>query len=279
MIQEYMIDKETIAVFSHLIPQRLANRIEGEELLAVGAYDNWEEEAVGVIVFRELNGWMELVWVKFSEAYADSEDAYQFLKHSLDRVRSVCILQGAFIDFADQEEEQQTKWIFDLMGFRKDIVSGHVYELTVSDVKDTKILHQAGTAHVRVLETLSDEMKKKVVKGIAADERTISLPRLVDWDVYDAKLSTIYIDQTEPKGLLLFEWQEDALVFACAWALEPKVLVLMLIHALAQAEQMLDGDTRILIPVLDEQTEALVKKLVPKAVCREMIKRSLSFAI
>lgn len=55
------------------------------------------------------------------------------------------------------------------------------------------------------------------------------------------------------------------------------VLVHMLIRVLAQAEQTLDGETKILIPVLDPQTEGLVKKLVPTATCRKKIQRSLSF--
>ena len=68
-------------------------------------------------------------------------------------------------------------------------------------------------------------------------------------------------------------------MFSCAWAAEPKVLVLMLISALQETEQTKKEDTQIIIPVLDKQTAGLVKKLVPKATCRDKIERSLGFGI
>lgn len=279
MIEEYLIEGESVGLFAPFIPQRLIQEIEQEKVFAVGAYDSWENEVVGVILFREMDGWMELVWVKFSEMYQTSEDARLFVKNRLDRAKSAGILTGAFIDYVDEEEAEETAWIFDALGFRKDVVPNDVYELTVADVKNTEILHRPTVSGVRSLASLNDENRKKIAKTITADERAIPLEYPVNWDRYDDRISVAYMDQTDPKGLLLLEWKDDMLVFSCAWAAEPKVLVLMLISALKEAEQTGTQDFKIIIPVLDKQTADLVEKLVPTAVCREKIERSLSFSV
>lgn len=279
MIREYLIERESIGMFAPLIPERYVASIQSEELVGVGLYDPLEDELAGVAVFREMNGWMEFVWVKFSEAYQESEDAMGLIKNCLDRAKRAGMLVGAYIDFTDEMEAKETEWMFDALGFRKDVVSNDVYELTVADVRDTVILHQPSSKHVRALGTLNEEKRKKIAKAIIADKRPIPLEQPVNWSQYDERVSVAYMDGTDPKGLLLFEWQEDMLVFSCAWAAEPKVLVLMLISALQETEQTKKEDTQIIIPVLDKQTAGLVKKLVPKATCRDKIERSLGFGI
>lgn len=279
MIQEYLIEKGAFGPFAELIPERYVVAIESEEVFAVGAYDTWEDEVVGVTLFRQMKGWMELVWVKFSKIYRHSEDALSLVRNRLDQAKQAGMLLGAFIDYADEEEEAELSWIFDELGFRRDVISNDVYEMTVADIKDTEILHRPATKSVHVLSSLSEDARKKIAKSIVADERAIPLGQPVNWSQYDDRISVAYMDDTDPKGLLLFEWQGDMLVFSCAWATEPKVLVLMLISALREVEQTREEDTLIIIPALDKQTAGLVKKLVPKATYREMIERSLSFGV
>ena len=279
MIQEYLIEKGTFGPFAELIPERYVAAIESEEVFAVGAYDTWEDEVVGVTLFRQMKGWMELVWVKFSKIYRHSEDALSLVRNRLDQAKQAGMLLGAFIDYADEEEEAELSWVFDELGFRRDVISNDVYEMTVADIRGTEILHRPAAKSVRALSSLSEEVRKKIAKTIIADERAIPLGQPVTWSQYDDRISVAYMDGTDPKGLLLFEWQGDMLVFSCAWAAEPKVLVMMLISALREVEQTREEDTPIIIPVLDKQTAGLVKKLVPTAACREMIERSLSFGV
>lgn len=153
MIEEYLIGQQIPGIFVPLIPLHYAQMVEQGELMAVGAYDTWEDEAVGVLLFRQQEGWMELVWLNFSENYRESE------------------------------------------------------------------------------------------------------------------------------GALLFERQENDLIFSCAWAAEPKKMMAMLVSALAQAERELPEDTTILIPVLGHRVAELVERLVPTAACRMIDEWSLGFRI
>ena len=277
MIQEYFIGQQVPNVFAPLIPFRYVREIEQGELIAVGAYDDWEDEAVGVILFRQQEGWMELVWLNFSEYYRETEDALRFVERRVERTKQAGMLNGVFIDFADEQEEEPVAWILQTLGFRKDLVSNRVYELTLEHVKDTTILHRQTSKNVRSLHAINEEKRKKLVKTILADERAVPLTTPVDWSQYDENISVIYMNGIEPEGVLLFERQENDLVFSCAWAVEPKELVSMLVSALAQAEQLLPADAAVLIPVIDRRVAELVEKLVPVASCRMINEWSLGF--
>ena len=277
MIQEYFIGQQVPNVFAPLIPFRYVREIEQGELIAVGAYDDWEDEAVGVILFRQQEGWMELVWLNFSEYYRETEDALRFVERRVERTKQAGMLNGVFIDFADEQEEEPVAWILQTLGFRKDLVSNRVYELTLEHVKDTTILHRQTSKNVRSLHAINEEKRKKLVKTILADGRAVPLTTPVDWSQYDENISVIYMNGIEPEGVLLFERQENDLVFSCAWAVEPKELVSMLVSALAQAEQLLPADAAVLIPVIDRRVAELVEKLVPVASCRMINEWSLGF--
>lgn len=279
MIQEYFIGQQVPNVFAPLIPFRYVREIEQGELIAVGAYDDWEDEAVGVILFRQQEGWMELVWLNFSEYYRETEDALRFVERRVERTKQAGMLNGVFIDFADEQEEEPVAWILQTLGFRKDLVSNRVYELTLEHVKDTTILHRQTSKNVRSLHAINEEKRKKLVKTILADGRAVPLTTPVDWSQYDENISVIYMNGIEPEGVLLFERQENDLVFSCAWAVEPKELVSMLVSALAQAEQLLPADAAVLIPVIDRRVAELVEKLVPVASCRMINEWSLGFRI
>lgn len=279
MIQEYLIEQQIPSVFAPMIPLHYAQLVERDELLAVGAYDTWEDEAVGVILFRRQEGWMELVWLHISENYRESEDALQFVARRLEQARSAGMLNGAFIDFADEEEAGPYEWILRTLGFREDLVSTQVYELTLADVRQTDILHRKAEKHVRSLGATNEEARKKLAKEIMADERAVPLAMPVDWSRYEQSISAVYMNETVPEGVLLFERQGKDLVFSCAWTVEPKKLIAMLVSALAKAEQELPEDTSILIPVLEQRVAELVERLVPNAVCRKIHEWSLGFQI
>ncbi len=279
MIQEYLIEPQVPQAFAPLIPLHYAQMIGQGELLAVGAYDTWEDEPVGVILFRQQEGWMELVWLNVSENYRESEDALQFVARRLEQVRAAGMLNGAFIDFADAQEAEPYVWMLQTLGFRRDRVSNQVYELTLADVKDTKVLHRQAAKNVRPLAKAGEEARKKLVKAISADARAVPLAMPVDWSRYDEAISVVDMNGTVPEGVLLFERQENDLIFSCAWAADPRRLVFMLILALAQAEQTLPEDTKLLIPVLDARVAELVERLVPTAACRMLDEWSLGFRI
>ena len=269
MIEEYLIGQQIPGIFVPLIPLHYAQMVEQGELLAVGAYDTWEDEAVGVLLFRQQEGWMELVWLNFSENYRESEDALQFVARRLEQAKKAGVLIGAFIDFADAQEAEPYVWMLRTLGFRKDSVSTHVYELTLTDVKDTPVLHRQASKNVRSLGAVGEEVRRKLLKAVTADARAIPLEMPVDW--------SLYINGTVPEGALLFERQEKDLIFSCAWASEPKKMMAMLAFALAQAEQELPEDTTILIPVLGDRMAELVERLVPTAACRMIDEWSLGF--
>ena len=123
------------------------------------------------------------------------------------------------------------------------------------------------------------EKRKRLVKAILADERAVPLTTPVDWSQYDENISVVYMNGIEPEGVLLFERQENDLIFSCAWAVEPRELVSMLVSALTQAEQLLPADAVVLIPVIDRRVAELVEKLVPVASCRKINEWSLGFRI
>ena len=125
--------------------------------MAVGAYDSWEDEPVGVIQFRQQEGWMELVWLNFSEYYRETEDALRFVERRVERTKQAGMLNGVLIDFADEQEEEPVAWILQTLGFRKDRVSNQVYELTLEQVKDTTILHRQTSKNVHILHAINEE--------------------------------------------------------------------------------------------------------------------------
>lgn len=277
MIEEYLIEQQIPGIFVPLIPLHYAQMVEQGELLAVGAYDTWEDEAVGVLLFRQQIGWMELVWLRISENYRESEDALQFVAHRLEQAKKAGVLNGAFIDFADAQEAEPYVWMLRTLGFRKDSVSTHVYELTLADVKNTDVLHKQVSKNVRSLGATGEETRRKLVKAVVADVRAVPLEMPVDWSRYDGAISVVSMNGAVPDGVLLFERQEKDLIFSCAWASEPKKMMAMLVSALAQAERELPEDTTILIPVLGQRMAELVERLVPTAACRMIDEWSLGF--
>ena len=107
MIQEYLLQGDTLGAFAPLIPEVYLEDIKNNEIFAVGAVDTWEYEVVGVVLCRDISGWMELVWINFSENYENSEDAINFLRRRLEKAEKAGVLMGAFIDYKDEESAEK----------------------------------------------------------------------------------------------------------------------------------------------------------------------------
>ncbi|MBO5247441.1 MAG: hypothetical protein J6B28_09310 [Eubacterium sp.] len=278
MIEEYLINEENCHVFSGCIPQMLADEIVAGELIGIGAYDTWEEEVVGVILMRDVENWLELVWICFSDNYIDSEDAYQMLYKRLRRVKKAGKLQGAFIDFVDDEKEQELAWIFDLIGFRTLKGVDDIWHLKIGDLKNNELLHRKCDRYVHSLQSMDADTRKKIQKSIRLEARAMPLPQTLNWSNYDEEISVVYVENKKPIGMLLFQWMEEEIYFSFAWSNDPKILVMMLAAALQTAEEKASEDTIICIPILDSPLAKLIKKIVPQAQCGELTRREIRFS-
>ncbi len=277
MIIESFMDHQVASPFSPLLTEGIAKQIEQGKLLAVGAYDTWDDIPVALMAFREQKGWMELVWLRVAEDYLDSEDAYAFVEHRLEQAKNAGLLQGAFIDFMNETEEEPHEQLLRFFGFHRDMVSSGVYEIRLSDLEGVEELQKQPSKNVRQLSKASDELRRKMAKTLSANPHPIPIEHPIDWSLYDDSISVIYMDETMPKGMLLFERTEDALIFSCAWATDPRQLMGMLTGAFFRAKQTLAPDMQIWIPVVNRRMEQLVKHLLPTAKCGNIIEWSLPF--
>ena len=156
MIQEYLLQGDTLGAFAPLIPEVYLEDIKNNEIFAVGAVDTWEYEVVGVVLCRDISGWMELVWINFSENYENSEDAINFLRRRLEKAEKAGVLMGAFIDYKDEESAEKYAWMLRAMGFRDYQVSNDVFELAKADVRENEILHRPVSKQVKRLGALDE---------------------------------------------------------------------------------------------------------------------------
>ncbi len=94
---------------------------------------------------------------------------------------------------------------------------------------------------------------------------------------YDKDLSLVHMDGDVPAGLILITRSDDHVSVDLAYEKETGNIMALLAALVLNGEKILEPDTRIVIPVVDQRIFGLLKEIAPEAKRGGLLKAILRF--
>ncbi len=258
-----------LSEYDQYIPENYRDQILNAELSAIATYEGDADtgKLVGIMVSADHQGWFEIVWVYMSKEYRSAVMAAEYLRYRLRRIRNTRMFVGAFCEIQVEEEQALQRDVMTLAGMELMYEKNNIYELKLSQIRHRNtLLHAAEGTECIPLAKANRYVLEYIEEQIESDPRPIPFPSEVDWDVYDADISQICVIDDEPGGVLLFSHAEEYLVLELAYSTSERSLPAMIGSALKYAEETLDPDQKILIPIVGTGVSDILNRMVPDVV-------------
>ena len=111
------------------------------------------------------------------------------------------------------------------------------------------------------------------------DRRPVPLPPEAEWEQYEPEISFLCLkgEKRHVCGGLFFTEREGYLIAQMGYASDPFALPALIWNACTKAIKRYGPDTRILIPMVSDRYENMIRGVVPKAKRGEVINAVMRF--
>ncbi len=276
MWQEYDITENDIELFRNLIPDYCIEPLKDGSLsgFAVINRDSGTRALVGVVLYRFINGSVEIEWVCPTEDYDLPDYGADMVRMVVNKARILGDIRSVYARF--REGGQMAEYFPESEYTLRTETTG-VFRFRLSDVRELDNNH--GGDRQKNCVPLSDADSKlinSIISGIANEPQIMPLSHPVKWYTYEQAVSAIYRRESEAEGLILVEKKEDELVLSFLYSKNPVAGMMLLKHAFKIATERYGQDREVACPVLNDLSERLVKKIVPgnkppEVICAEVI--------
>ena len=273
MIRDIVLNKNNISAFARLIPLELQKELHRNILTGFGYYDDATEAAsiTGTILLRRHGRWLELVWVALSDDYSKTEYSREMLDIFTYRASSSPIdYVGCYSELHPSEKE-----LYDILsdyGFSFDHGKNGVYEFTIDMVQKDRLegtdkymdsCYSLEEADVSLISLVESQLKK--------DKRELPIDFPLATDDHDTRLSFVYSDGTAC-GIILTSTHEDQVVLDTMVSQSPRCSAVLLGALIERFEKLFDEGTVISVPVVSDKAADILRKLVPAATQKELLR-------
>lgn len=283
-MEPYLITPESLAVLGALIPEEYQEEIVTGDLIGIVMEDlGHDHEIAAVVLLRERNGWMEIVWICLAEAYRGIHFVEDVIRYCVETARKNEKVWGVFANLpAGGRLEEVMREAFRFEGFSFVSVDHHCYTTTFGAIRKQphfERLLQGKTAKNTVfLENTDELLRKRLAAVVQESVEPVPIVLPIDFSRYDQRLSCIHRqDATTPDAFLFFTWQQDHLTVECMWAENPKVLSALLGSVVRKSQEFCTDDTQIVVPTVTERSSELARKLLPDATPLQGVQARLLF--
>lgn len=271
-METYLITPESLAVLGHLIPEEYRQEIVSDRMMGIVIVDMMRDnDIVGVVLFREKNNWMEIVWVCLSEPYRGADSLAELLRFCTEAAHKDGKVWGAFADLpVGGRLEEVLKDSFQDAGFVLVPVEHHCYTATLRTIRESpffeRMVQNTASPNIVSLKEAKDSLKNRLVVTVKESTEPVPLPVPLDLSYYNQKLSCIHcVNNVTPDAFLFVSDKKDHLTLECAWAEDPNALLTLIGHIFKEADAVYPEDTNILIPTVTEKSARLAEKMIPGA--------------
>ncbi len=276
-IRESRLAPNKLSEYARYIPDNYISQIKSGSLRVWVFHRNEEFAALAVVGLHD--GWLELVWVSLSIDMRGEDESFRIISHIIAKARAAESFRGVFAEIHEEEMTDVMDKVCIRAGMRIDRRKNNLYEFRLGDVKNqAPLLGAAKKFDCVPLFMLTDEQKDAVEEAIYKESGSVPVQLPIPWDNYRQDMSFAYYDPDEGSpGLMLMSEVGDTLVFDLLYGNNPVVTAALLGTALESSAQSLSQDQKIIVPIVQEATRALVEKLVPGAEREELIEAYLAF--
>ncbi len=271
-MEPYLITPESLAVLGALIPREYQEEIVTGDLIGIVMEDlGHDHEIVAVVLLRERNGWMEIVWICLTDAYRGMYVVEDVIRYCVETARKNGKAWGVFANLPTGGRlEEVMREAFQFEGFSFVPVDHHCYTTTFGAMRKQphfeRLLQGKPAKNTVFLERADELLRKRLSAAVQNSIEPVPLALPIDFSRYDQRLSCIHRqDATTPDAFLLLARQQDHLTVECMWSENPKVLPALLGSVVRKAQEFCADDTQIVVPTVTERSAELARKLFPDA--------------
>ncbi len=273
MIRDIIINKNNIDAFSALIPEEYHEELNEGTLTGFGYYEeptpSKKAEVVGTIIVRRFGRWLEIEWIGVADNFdlpCYTEEIFDTLSYRLST--SPVNYVGCYMKVYPQEKDMQK--ILSDGGFKFGKGKDGVYEFTV-DMVDRSRLSKAEQYldNCRSIKEADGNLLANVERKLREDARPLPISFPIKYDDYDQDMSMVYNDD-DFSGIILSTVHEGYVILEAMVSQGVYSAAALLEYMLISFETLFDKKMVISVPVVSDEADNLMRKLVPEAQQREI---------
>ncbi len=263
MFFETLIDKSSLNRYTAFIPKIYRESLKNDELRGTAVYNDYADPKhfVGVVLFRELFMWQQIVWVGLSARYPFAEYASDLITMRSEAACASGSLYGTYASFGPDETDTESR--FDKAGFLVTQKIGNTYEFTLDQVVTGSSISRSNLREAKAFSLLEAEEIDKLSELL--NESTDPIPKPIKLDEIEDNVSAVVIKDGEVKSYVLCRYSNQALTILGVHAAEPKDIDILFTHIYFTSARKYGRELRILVPTVDDALTELVKKFAPEA--------------
>ena len=252
------------------IPENYLGQLRSGSVIAECYHMADEDESCvfGVVLHAKHEGFKEIIWISIREEYMeDLEACKDFLRFVIWEAYEKKEYKGVFTEMHVDEHIDKMTEVLRSAGMSVYFEKNNIYECCLSDVHGEGNLFAASDKLSCVsVSQLSPAQRDELEKRIEKCRQPVPLAYPVMWDSYRADLSVAYLGQASDTGLLLISEVGDSLDIELLYGSNPMIVAALSGTALRKAQKHLPPTQKLLVPIVNEHSRPLIKKLMPTAV-------------
>jgi hypothetical protein len=260
-----LVQNENEQVFSDYIPETLRSELGKPNAITLGAVNSETNEAAGVLISIIREGRIEILWFYTGEDFRRQGAASALLKKLKEAVSFAPELIDIFMQYPASCPEIDV--VMNAAGFKIQDTEEPVYSLTLSELAENPFW-QKGTDDKNAvpLEKATESMLREFEQELKQTEQGTALGFPVKWNIYDGKLSMVYIKNNKIKGVMLLRSGESGIILAYAYVNPSEKLAMpaLLYRAGKTAAETLPPETNVTLAAITAASSKLTEKLFPE---------------
>ena len=284
MFRSEAIDAFNLSQYKKDIPEDYLDGIRGGRIGAAAVFDVIDGESIyfGLYLTELRSDWIRLIWIYAADRSLSVVEKGRYIRYCIlsDKKRRGGTLRGAFAEIYPDGSWQDTEDALMLAGMEADRVLDNVYEFALSEVQGLSSFEKAAEVRKCIcLARAEDELKERFRIAAENDRRPVPLPWEIHWEHYEPEISFICVkgEHAHVCGGLFFTEREGYLIAEVGYASDPLALPALLWNSCTAASGRYGPDTRILIPMVSDRYENMIKGIVPEAKRGEVINAVMRF--
>ncbi len=266
MYLEVWIEKTVQDIFKKLIPAYYEELIKKGDLVGIGFCDDRDPDdviVIGVVLFRKRPGLIEIVWVSVTDTFIGSFATSDMINSIVVKSGLESQVVGLYAEVPTDEEDLLEA--LEIAGFEIEQTPSGVYELDMSMVR--RDILKGAAKHMSEcisIKKADRHMKAELEERLKADSRNLPVDIPIKYGEYDEDLSFIYLGKNAA-GLVLAKKYDSHVLLEVVISQSPANFVVLIASFIEAFDRVCDKNMKISIPVVSQEADGLVKKIVPGA--------------
>ncbi len=263
MFFETLIERNDLNRYTAFIPGIYREALYDGEIRATAVYNDIADPGhlVGVVLFRELYKWQQIIRIGLSSRYPFDEYASDIITMRTEAVRTAGHLSGTFASYPAGDEKSEKR--FKKAGFSTRMGKGDSYIFTIYEVETGQHITRANLREAKAF-SLLDKSEMEDFAGLIA-EGLAPLPRPLKLESVEDSISCVVERDGRINSFILCRYEDGALIVMCMHAGDPKDVDILFTHLYFNAARKYGKELRIVIPAAEEELCELAKRFAPGA--------------